>query len=69
MGMETGTDTKTVSFDLEILEQDPGSRCYLCHASFGQMFAVRPPHSSHGRMACIAHVGYVADQWDEAEQR
>ena len=69
MGTGTRMNTKTVSFDLEILEQDSGSRCHLCHASFGQMFAVRPPHSSHGRLACIAHVGYVADQWDEAEQR
>ena len=44
METETGTDTtKTVRFDLEIMDQDEGARCYLCHTSFGQMFVVRPP--------------------------
>ena len=64
--MGTETDTKTVRFDLEILGKEAGSLCYICHTSFGQMFAVRPPDSSRGRMACLVHVGDVADQWDQA---
>ena len=64
--METGMDTtKTVRFDLEILGRDDGGRCYICNTSFGVMFVVRPPQSSRGRVACIAHVGDVADGWDQ----
>ena len=68
--METGTGiTKMVRFDLEIVDKDEGARCYLCHTSFGQMFVVRPPDSPREKYACIAHVGDVADQWDQAEVR
>ena len=68
--METGTGiTKMIRFDLEIVDKDEGTRCYLCHTSLGQMFVVRPPDSPRGKYACIAHVGDVADQWDQAEVR
>ena len=67
--MGTGTDTtKTVRFDLEIVGDERGSRCYLCHTSFGQMFVIRPQDSPRGRYACMAHVADVADRWDQAEE-
>ena len=66
--METGTDTaKTTHFELDITGSEEGGRCYLCHTGFGQMFELRPPDSPRGRLACIAHVGDVADGWDRAE--
>ena len=66
--METGTgNTKTSHFELDIIGAEDGARCYLCHTAFGQMFVVRPPGSTRGRFACIAHVGDVADGWDRAE--
>ena len=62
--METGTDTKTVRFDLEILGRDEGHRC---HTPYRPMFVVRHPANPVGRYACIAHVGVVADGWDQAK--
>ena len=64
METETGTDTKPVRFDLEILSRDEGSRCYRCQTPYRPMFVVRPPDGPVGRFACIAHVGVVADEWD-----
>ena len=64
--MEPETDTKRVLFELEILGDREEHRCYLCHTSFGPIFVVGPPRSAVGRYACIAHVGDVADQWDQA---
>lgn len=67
--METGTATKTVHFELDIIGRDEDRRCYRCHNQTAPMFVVRPPRSSVGRYSCLIHVGPVADEWDLPEQR
>ena len=64
MQVEPETETKTVLFELEVLEKDEGSRCYRCRTPYRPMFVLRPPHSTVGRYACIAHVGVVAEERD-----
>ena len=65
--MATGTDTKTVRFDLATLHRDDRSRCQRRHSPYRPMFVVRPPSSPVGRYARIAQVGAAADGWDRAE--
>ena len=67
--METGTATKTVHFELDIIGRDEDRRCYHCRNQTVPMFVIRPPRSSTGRYACMVHVGPVADEWDLAAWR
>jgi hypothetical protein len=66
--MDTET-RQTAAFEVELPPPSEDHQCCLCTATAGPMFIVRDLDGPAGRIACIAHVGLLMNEWDNQAPR